>query len=53
MVQYTLQQRIEIVKIHYKNGENFFVTVRKIKGLFGRREASSQPSRQFLVGHWN
>ena len=38
MVRYRLQQRIEIVKIHYKNGENFAVTVRKTKALFGRRE---------------
>ena len=29
MERYTLQQRIEIIKIHYKNGENLAVTVRK------------------------
>ena len=31
MERYTLQQRIEIVEIHYKNGENFADTVRKVK----------------------
>ena len=31
MERYTLQKRIEIVKIHYKNGENFTETVRKVK----------------------
>ena len=28
--RYMLQKRIEIVKIHYKNGENFAETVRKV-----------------------
>ena len=49
MVRYTLQQRIEIVKIHYKNGENFAVTVRKTKALLGRREAPSRPAIVKLV----
>ncbi len=49
MVRYTLQQRIDIVKIHYKNGENFAVTVRKTKALFGRREAPSRPTIVKLV----
>ena len=31
MEQYTLQQRIEIIKIQYKNVENLAVTVRKLK----------------------
>ena len=36
--QDTLQERIEVVKIHYQNGENFSETVRKVKifpGLLG------------------
>ena len=49
MVRYTLQQRIDIVKIHYKNGENFAVTVRKTKALFCRHEAPSQPTIVKLV----
>ena len=39
MERYTLQQRIEIIKIHYQNGENLAVTVRKTKAFLGRREA--------------
>ena len=34
--RYTLQQRIEIVKIHYKNSENFAETVRKVETFLGR-----------------
>ena len=35
MKRYTLQQRIEIVNIDYKNGENFAETVRKVKSFLG------------------
>ena len=34
--RYTLQKDIEIVKINYKNGENFSETVCKIKSFPGR-----------------
>ena len=44
MERYMLQQRIGIVKIHYKNGENFPETVRKVKSFLERREASSRPA---------
>ncbi|CAB3225785.1 unnamed protein product [Arctia plantaginis] len=43
MERYTLQQRIEIIKIHYKNGEN------KTKAFFGRREAPCRTAIQKLV----
>jgi hypothetical protein len=46
MVRYTLQQRIEIVKIHYRYGENLAETVRRVRGVFGRNEA---PSRTAIV----
>ena len=49
MERYTLQQRIEIIKIHYKNGENFAVTVRKTKAFLGRREAPCRAAMQKLV----
>ena len=49
MEQYTLQQHIEIVRIHYKNGQNFAQTVRKVKSFLGRREASSWPAIVKLV----
>ena len=41
--RYMLQQRIEIVKIHYKKCENFAETVRKVKNFLRRREAPSRP----------
>ena len=49
MERYTLQQRIEIVKIHYKNGGNLTATVRKVKSFLGRREAPSRPAIVQLV----
>ena len=49
MERYTLQQRTEIVKIHYKNSENFSETVRKVKSLLGRRKAPSRPAIVKLV----
>ena len=49
MKRYTPQQCIEIVKIHYKSGENFAKTVRKIKSFLGRREAPSRPAIVKLV----
>ena len=49
MEHYTLQQRIEIVKIHCKNGECFAATVRKVKSFLGRREAPSRPAIVKLV----
>ena len=44
-----LQKRIEIAKIHYKNGENFAKTVCKGKSFLGRREAPSRPDIVKLV----
>ena len=49
MERYTLQQRIGIFKIHYKNGENFAETVCKVKSFLGRREAPSRPAFAKLV----
>ena len=47
--RYTLQQCIEVVEIHYKNGENFAETVRKVKSFLGRHEAPSPPTIVTLV----
>ena len=49
MERYKLQQRIGIVKIHYKNCVNFAKTVCKIKSFLGRREALSRTSTVKLV----
>lgn len=52
MQRCTLQQRIKMVNIHYKNCENFAVTVRKTKSFWSSREAPSRaeivkPANQF------
>ena len=47
--RYTLQQRIKIIKIHYKNWENLAVTVRKTKEFLGRREAPCRTAIHKLV----
>lgn len=49
MERYTLQQRIEIIKIHYKNGEILAETVRKTRTFLGRREAPCRTAIQKLV----
>ena len=49
MERYTLQQRIEIVKNHYINGENFSETIRKGKIFLDRHEAPSRPAIVKLV----
>jgi len=46
MENYTIEQRIEIVKIHYKYGEHFAETVRKVRTSFGHHNA---PSRNTVV----
>lgn len=46
MERYTVEQRTEIVKIHFKNGENFAETVRKVLTQFYHHDA---PSRGTIV----
>lgn len=43
---YTVQQKIEIIKIHYKNGEDFAVTKRIVNTSFGRYKS---PCRSTIV----
>ena len=42
MERYTKEQRVIIVKTHYKYGESYPETVRKLRGIFGRRNAPYQ-----------
>ena len=42
MERYTKKQRVIGVKTHYKYGESYAETVRKIRGIFGRRNAPNQ-----------
>lgn len=46
MPQYTVQHRVLFVKTHYNNGENFSVTLRKLRSIFGLHEA---PFRNAIV----
>jgi transposase len=39
MEHYTKEQRAIIVKTHYKYGESYAETVRKVRGIFGPRNA--------------
>lgn len=43
------QKSVEIIKIHFKNGENLTETVRKSKTLFGCPEALCRTTMQKLV----
>ena len=43
------QQRVEIIKIHYKNGESLAATIRKTRTFFGRCQAPYRTAIQKLV----
>lgn len=49
MERYTKEQRVVIVKTHYKNGECYAETVRKLRGIFGRRKAPNLSTVQRLI----
>lgn len=49
MERYTLEQRILIVKIYYQNGENFTVSLRKIRAAFPRNQAPSETAVRNLI----
>jgi hypothetical protein len=49
MERYTKEQRVIIVKTHYKYGESYAVTVRKLRGIFGRRNAPYQSTVKRMI----
>ena len=49
MERYTLQQRIDIIEMQYKNGENFAKTVCKTWTLFGHCQALCRIAIKKLV----
>lgn len=49
MERYTVEQRIFIVKTHYKNGENFTQTIRRLREHFGRHNRPSRTGVQNLI----
>lgn len=46
MVKYTNQQRLQIIKIYYRNSESVTATLRALTPIFGR---NSRPSRQAIT----
>ena len=46
---YTKEQRVIIVKTHYKYGESYAKIVRKVRGIFGRRNAPYQSTVQRMI----
>ena len=49
MVEYTLEQRWEILRHYFQNHGNVAECVRKLLTYFGRREAPSVPYVRYLV----
>ena len=49
MVVYTLEQRWEILRHYFENHGNVAECVRKLRTVFGRREAPSAPYVRYLV----
>ena len=43
MVKFTNQQRLEIIKNHYRNSESVVATLRALTPIFGR---NNRPTRQ-------
>lgn len=49
MERYTKEQRIVILKTHYKYGECYAETVRKVRGIFGRQISLNQSTVKRLI----
>lgn len=44
MDRYTIEERVKVIKSHYKNGECFVSTFRALRGDFGRHNRPTQPT---------
>jgi len=49
MERYTKEQRVTILKTHYKYGEMYAETFRKVRGIFGRRNVLCQSTVQRII----
>lgn len=49
MERYTTEQRVLIIKTHYKNGEHFAATVRQLRTILGHRNAPNESTVRRLV----
>jgi hypothetical protein len=47
--RYKKEQRLVMVKTHYKFGECYAETVRKLRGIYGRQNAPNQSTVQRLI----
>ena len=48
MERYTKEQRVSL-KTHYKYGKSYAETVRKLRGIFGRRNAPYQSTVKRMI----
>lgn len=49
MQHYSNEQRLIIVKTHYKSGESFAETVRRLRAIFGRNNAPNESTVRRLI----
>ena len=49
MERYTSQQRVEIIKIDYRNSESVASTSRALRPIYGRNNRSSRSTIERLV----
>jgi hypothetical protein len=49
MERYTKEQRVFTVKTRYEYGVSYAETVRKVRGIFGRRNAQYQSTVQRMI----
>uniref|UniRef100_A0A0K2TFB6 Putative LOC100572414 [Acyrthosiphon pisum] n=1 Tax=Lepeophtheirus salmonis TaxID=72036 RepID=A0A0K2TFB6_LEPSM len=49
MEQYTLEQRLQIIKIYYKSGESLIQTLRALTPIYGQRNQPAKSTIQRLV----
>lgn len=49
MEKYSWEQRVLILKTHYQNGENFAVTVQKLRTIFGHRNSPNESTVHLLI----
>lgn len=49
MPRYTLEERLLIVNTHYRNGENFTMTMRRLCEHFGVHNRPSRPAIEHLI----
>lgn len=49
MERYTIQQRVEIIKIYYRNSESVASTLRALRPIYGRHNRPARSTMEHLV----